>query len=56
MGASKAPHVLWLVIGVAQVGFTPQATYWSAVDLHKAVMTTICEALGRPLQGATWKR
>ena len=29
-----------------------QRTWWSAVDLHKAAMTTICEALGRPLQGA----
>ena len=33
------------------MGFAAQATYWSAVDLHKAVMTTICEALCRPLQG-----
>ena len=33
-------------IRVAQTGFAAQATY-----LHKAVMTTICEALGRPLQG-----
>ena len=41
-----------LGIRVAQMGFAAQATYWSAVDLHKAFMTTICEALGRPLQGA----
>ena len=34
------------------MGFAAQATYWSAVDLHKAVMTSICEALDRPLQGA----
>ena len=34
---------------VAQIGFAAQATFWSAVDLHKAVMTTICEALGRLL-------
>ena len=37
---------------VAQTGFAAQATHWSAVDLHRAVMTTVCEALGRPLQGA----
>ena len=41
-----------LGIRVAQMGFAAQATYWSAVNLHKAVMTTICGALGRPLQGA----
>ena len=41
-----------LGIRVAQMGFAAQATYLSAVDLHKAVMTTICGALGRPLQGA----
>ena len=41
-----------LVFRVAQMGFAAQVTYWSAVDLHKAVMTTFCEALGRPLQGA----
>ena len=34
------------------MGFAAQATYWSAVDLHMAVMTSICEALDRPLQGA----
>ena len=34
---------------VAQMGFAAQAPYWSAVDLHKAVMTSICEALNRPL-------
>ena len=39
-------------IRVAEMGFAAQAPYWSAVDLHKAVMTNICEALGRPLQGA----
>ena len=27
-----------------------QATCWSAVDLHKAVMTGICEALNRPIR------
>ena len=41
-----------LGISVAQMGFAAQATYWSAVHLHKAVMTSICEALGRPLRGA----
>ena len=41
-----------LGIRVAQMGFAAQATYWSAVDLHKAVMTTICGTVGRPLQGA----
>ena len=40
-----------LGIRVAQMGFAAQATYWSAVDLHKAVMPIICEALDRPLQG-----
>ena len=39
-----------LVIRVAQVGFAAQATYWSAVDLHKAVMTSTCEALNRPMR------
>ena len=34
------------------MGFAAQATFWSAVDFHEAVMTTICGALGRPLQGA----
>ena len=32
------------------MGFVAQATYWSAVDLHKAVMTNICEALNRPIR------
>ena len=40
-----------LRIRVAQMGFAAQGTYWSAVDLHKAVITSICEALDRPLQG-----
>ena len=35
------------------MGFAAHATYCSAVDLHKAVMTTICEALGRPLEEVT---
>ena len=30
-----------LGIRVAQMGFAEQATYWSAVDLHKAVMTSL---------------
>ena len=30
-----------LGIRVAQVGFAAQATFWSAVDLHKAVMSKI---------------
>ena len=34
----------------AQMGFTSQATYWSAMDLHKAVMPRICEALNRPIR------
>ena len=34
------------------MGFVAQATCWSAVDLRKAVVTNICEALDRPLQGA----
>ena len=41
-----------LGIRVAQMGSAAQATYWSAVDLHKAVMTNICEALNRTLRGA----
>ena len=50
---AKLPTCLGgLGITVAQMGFAAQATYWSAVDLRKAVMTTVCEALGRPLQGA----
>ena len=39
-----------LGIRVAQMGFAAQATYWPAVDLHKAVMTNICEALNRPIR------
>ena len=39
-----------LGIRVAQTGFAAQATYWSAVVLHKAVMTNICEALSRPIR------
>ena len=35
---------------VAQMGFAAQTTYWSAVDLHKAVVTSICEALNRPIR------
>ena len=41
-----------LGIRVAQRGFAAQATYRSAVDLHKAVMTSICDALDRPLRCA----
>ena len=33
----------------AHMGFTAQATYWSAVDLRKAVMQRICEASNRPV-------
>ena len=51
MGASKTPHVLWWPgHRVAQMGFAAQATYWSAVDLHKAAMTSICDALNRPMR------
>ena len=39
-----------LGIRVAQMGFAAQATYWSAVDLHKTVLTKICEALNRPIR------
>ena len=38
-------------IRVAQMGFTGQATFWSAVDLHVAVMPRICDALGRLIVG-----
>ena len=34
----------------AQMGFTAQATYWSAVDLRKAVMQRICEASNTPVR------
>ena len=37
---------------VAQTGFAAQATYWSAVDLRKAAMSTISEALDTPLRAA----
>ena len=39
-------------IRVAQIGLAAEATYWSAVDLHKADMTSFCEALDRQLRGA----
>ena len=39
-----------LGLRVAQMGFTAQASYWSAVDLHRAVMPRICEALNRPIR------
>ena len=39
-----------LGLRVAQMGFAAQATYWSAVDLQKAVMPRICEALNRPIR------
>ena len=32
------------------MGFAAQTTYWSAVDLHKAVMTNTCAALNRPIR------
>ena len=40
MGACKTLHG-GLGVRVAQKGFAAQVTYWSAVDLHKAVMTNI---------------
>ena len=50
MGACESPHVLWRS---GHKGCSDGLRgYWSAVDLHEAVMTTTCEALGRPLQGA----
>ena len=46
---AKLPTCLGgLGIRVAQMGFAAQATLWSAVDLHKAVMTNVCEALNKP--------
>ena len=36
---------------VAQMGFIAQATFWSVVDLHLAVMPRICDALGRLIVG-----
>ena len=47
MGTGKASHVLR---GSGLQGFAAQATYWSAVDLHKAAMMNICEALKRPMR------
>ena len=38
-------------IRVAQMGFTAQATFWLAVDLHLAVMPRSCDALGRLIVG-----
>ena len=32
------------------MGYAARATYWSAVDLHKAVMTSMCEALNTPMR------
>ena len=32
------------------MGFAAQATYWSAVDLHRTVLPRICEALNRPIR------
>ena len=60
---SAVPELAWeraklstcfggLATGVAQVGFVAQGTYWSAVDLQKAVMMSICQALNRPLREA----
>ena len=37
-------------IRFAQMGFAAQAMYWSAVNLHKFVMTSTCEALNRPMR------
>ena len=39
-----------LGIRVAQMGYAAQATYWSASDLHKAVMSNICATQNRPLR------
>ena len=39
-----------LGLRVAQMGFAAQATYWSAVDMHRTVMPRICEALNRPIR------
>ena len=41
-----------LGIRFAQMGFAAQATYWSAIDLRKAAMSIICEALDTPLRAA----
>ena len=32
------------------LGFAARATYWSAFDLRKAVMPSICDALNRPIR------
>ena len=32
------------------MGIAAQATDWQAVDLHKAVVTNMCEALNRPIR------
>ena len=39
-----------LGLRVAQMGFAAQATFWSAVDLHRTVLPRICEALNRPIR------
>ena len=39
-----------LGIRVPQLGFAAQATCWSAVDLHWAVMPSICHVLHRPFR------
>ena len=39
-----------LGITVSQMSYAAQATHWSAVDLHKAVMSNIFVALRRPLR------
>ena len=36
-----------LGLWVAQLGFAAQATYWSAVELHLAIMPNMCCALHR---------
>ena len=36
-----------LGLWVAQLGFAAQATYWSAVELHMAIMPNMCCALHR---------
>ena len=40
-------------IRVAQLGFAAQATYWSAVDMHRAIMPNICSALHKPIHAKT---
>ena len=44
-GKAKLPTCLGGLGLWAQLGFAAQATYWSAVELHKAIMSNMCSSL-----------